>query len=136
MISEIPFIDRRRSRRFDMEQLIGLVLLVGVLSSMFLIVAGCVWRWINTGHLQLEYEIPATNLYQFWIEGVRQAIAGAWRPRLLINLGIALLMATPYFRVLISVFLFAFVQRNLKYTLFTLFVFCILTYSLFFRITL
>jgi hypothetical protein len=33
--------------------------------------------------------------------------------------------------VLVSVFFFAFVEKNLKYTLFTAFVFAVLTYTLF-----
>lgn len=119
-----------------MDATVGLILMVGVLASMALIVSGYVWRWINTGHMAMDYQIPATNLFQFWIEDVRQALMGGWRPRLLVSLGIALLMATPYVRVLVSVFHFAFVQKNLKYTLFTLLVFSILTASLFFNVNL
>jgi uncharacterized membrane protein len=55
------------------------------------------------------------------------------RPRVLINMGIAVLMLTPFVRVLASVFYFALVERNWKYTLFTGFVLCVLTYSLFLR---
>ena len=120
----------------QMDATVGLILMVGVLASMTLIVSGYVWRWINTGHMTMDYQLPATSLFQFWVEDVRQALIGGWRPRLLVNLGIALLMATPYVRVLVSVFHFAFVQRNLKYTLFTLLVFSILTASLFFNVNL
>jgi len=42
-------------------------------------------------------------------------------------------MLTPFVRVLTSVFYFAFVERNWKYTLFTGFVLGLLTYSLFLR---
>jgi uncharacterized membrane protein len=42
-------------------------------------------------------------------------------------------MFTPYLRVAASAVYFALVERNLKYTLFTLFVFAVLTYSLFLR---
>ena len=59
--------------------------------------------------------------------------AGQLQPRLLINLGIALLMLTPYVRVLASTFYFALAERNPKYTLFTGFVLAVLTYSLFLR---
>lgn len=64
---------------------------------------------------------------------IRQVAADAVRPRLLINLGIAALMLTPYVRVLASMLYFAFIERNGKYTLFTGFVFAVLTYSLFLR---
>ncbi|MGZ3606158.1 MAG: DUF1634 domain-containing protein, partial [Thermodesulfobacteriota bacterium] len=55
------------------------------------------------------------------------------RPRVMINMGIAVLMLTPFVRVLASVFYFAFAERNWKYTLFTGFVLGVLTYSLFLR---
>jgi uncharacterized membrane protein len=42
-------------------------------------------------------------------------------------------MFTPYVRVLASLFYFAVVARNWKYTLFTGFVLTVLTYSLFLR---
>ena len=44
-----------------------------------------------------------------------------------ISLGIAALLLTPYLRVLVSSGYFAFVERDLKYTLFTTFVFAVLT---------
>jgi len=115
-----------------MEKILGAILLSGVLASVSLIAAGYLWRWLRTGQLQLEYALPGSNLYQFWVNDMRQAVQGTFRPRLLINLGIALLMATPYARVFFSFVHFAFVQKNLKYSFFTLFVFGGLTYSLFF----
>jgi uncharacterized membrane protein len=48
-------------------------------------------------------------------------------------MGIGVLMLTPFVRVLASVFYFAFVEHNWKYTLFTAFVLSVLTYSLFLR---
>jgi uncharacterized membrane protein len=50
-----------------------------------------------------------------------------------ISLGVATLLLTPYLRVLASIGYFAFVERDLKYTLFTTFVFAVLTYSLLLR---
>jgi uncharacterized membrane protein len=117
--------------RFDMEVLVGYILLGGVLLSMALLVAGLVWRWLATGHVSFEYSIAGMNLFEFMVSDIRQAAAHAVRPRLLVNLGIAALMLTPYVRVLASMLYFAFVERNGKYTLFTGFVFTVLTYSLF-----
>ncbi|HKZ83303.1 MAG TPA: DUF1634 domain-containing protein [Anaerolineae bacterium] len=119
--------------RFDMEALVAYILLGGVLLSVALIVAGLVWHWITAGHLQLEYSIVGMNLFQFVLADIRQLAAGALRPRLLINMGMAALMLTPYLRVLASMLYFALVERNRKYTLFTGFVFSVLTYSLFLR---
>ena len=55
------------------------------------------------------------------------------RPRLLVSLGIITLLLTPYVRVLASFVLFAFVERNAKYAVFTGFVLAVLSYSLFLR---
>jgi uncharacterized membrane protein len=60
-------------------------------------------------------------------------ISGDIRSRLFINSGIVVLLLTPYVRVLASMLYFAAVEHNLKYTLFTGFVFSVLTYSLFLR---
>jgi uncharacterized membrane protein len=117
--------------RFDMEIIVGYILLGGVLVSMTLVTAGLIWHWIATGELGLDYSIGGMNLFEFVLADVRQVAADAVRPRLLVNLGIAALMLTPYARVLASMLYFAFVERNGKYTLFTGFVFSVLTYSLF-----
>jgi uncharacterized membrane protein len=119
--------------RFDMEVLVGYILLGGVLVSMALVVTGLAWGWAVTGRLGLDYSITGMNFFEFVLTDIRQAAAHATRPRLLVNLGIAALMLTPYIRVLASMLYFAFVERNVKYTLFTGFVFSVLTYSLFLR---
>ncbi len=118
---------------FDMEVLVGYILLVGVLLSMVLITIGVAWRWLATGQLGLEYSISGMNLFEFVLADIQQMFSGAFRPRLFVNLGIATLMLTPFVRVLASMLYFAFVARNRKYTLFTAFVFSVLTYSLFLR---
>ena len=117
--------------RFDMEVVVGYILLGGVLVSMVLVTSGLIWHRIATGHLGFDYSITGMNLFEFVLTDVRQVAADAVRPRLLVNLGIAALMLTPYVRVLASMLYFAFVERNGKYTLFTGFVFSVLTYSLF-----
>jgi uncharacterized membrane protein len=122
-----------KTARFDMEILLSYILLGGVLLSMTLVVAGLAWRWIATGRLGLDYSISGMNLFEFVLTDIRQMATHAVRPRLLVNLGIAALMLTPYARVLASTLYFAFVERNGKYTLFTGFVFSVLTYSLFLR---
>jgi uncharacterized membrane protein len=120
-------------RRFDMEGLIGYILLIGVLLSLLLIMVGVAWNWISSGQLGLEYSIKGMNLFGFLTRDVGEVIHGMFRPRLFTNLGIAVLMLTPYVRVLASVVYFAFAARNWKYTLFTSFVLAVLTYSLFLR---
>ncbi len=122
-----------KPQKFDMEVLVGYILLGGVLLSVLLITLGVIWHWLTTRQLGLNYTISGMNLFQFVGRELQLAFHGGLRPRLLANLGIAVLMLTPYVRVLASMFYFAFAERNWKYTVFTGFVFAVLTYSLFLR---
>lgn len=117
----------------EMDVLIGYILLGGVLGSAALLVAGLIWRWIATGSLTLDYTISHMNFFEFLVADVRGLFGGTMRPRLLVSLGIAVLMLTPYVRVAASVVFFLLAERNWKYTLFTAFVLAVLTYSLFLR---
>ena len=119
--------------RFDMESLVGYILLTGVLLSVALLAVGFVWRWLRVGNLRFEHSIVGMNFFEFISSTLRQMASRAFRPRLFLNMGIAVLMLTPFVRVLASVFYFAFVEHNWKYTLFTAFVLTVLTYSLFLR---
>jgi uncharacterized membrane protein len=118
---------------FDMESLVGYVLLTGVLLSVALLTVSFVWRWVRVGNLRFEYSIVGMNFFEFISSTLRQTASRAFRPRLFLNMGIAVLMLTPFVRVLASVFYFALVEHNWKYTLFTGFVLSVLTYSLFLR---
>ena len=120
-------------RHFDMEILIGYILLVGVLLSVALLAIGFIWRWERSGNLRFRYTLVGMNFFEFVLTSLNQMASRDLRPRVMVNVGIAVLMLTPFVRVLASVFYFAFVQRNWKYTLFTGFVLGILTYSLFLR---
>ncbi len=129
----VPVVPVTKPVTFDMDVLVGYILLVGVLLSVTLIVAGVAWRWLATGQLGFEYSISGTNLVEFVLNDLGQVLDGALRPRLFINLGIGVLMLTPYVRVLASMLYFALAEHNIKYTVFTAFVFSVLTYSLFLR---
>lgn len=120
-------------RQLEMDVLVGYILLGGVLLSMALIVIGLLWKYIQTGGVRLEYELAGMNLFQFVVSEIHLAALGQIRPRLLINMGIVVLMLTPFFRVLASVVYFLVVLKNWKYTVFTLFVLLVLTGSLFLR---
>jgi len=122
-----------RRKSFDMEQLVGVILAAGVLGSAGLLTAGLAWRGVQTGRPAIESTLMATNLFQFWENNFRHLLHGEIRASLLVNLGIALLMLTPYMRVLASTLYFAMAERNVKYTVITGFVLSILTYSLFLR---
>lgn len=118
---------------FDMETLIGSLLLIGVLTSLTLLVTGTVWHWFAYGNLRFHYPIKGTNLFEFLTGSLQQIGEETFRPRLLINLGLSVLLLTPYLRVLASMLYFLIAERNGKYTLFTLVVFAVLTYTLFLR---
>ncbi len=116
-----------------MESLVGTILLTGVLLSVALLAISFVWRWMRVGNLRFEHSIVGMNFFEFLSSTLGQMTSRAFRPRLFLNLGIGVLMLTPFARVLASVFYFAFAEHNWKYTLFTAFVLSVLTYSLFLR---
>ena len=122
-----------KDRSATMDVMVGCVLLGGVVVSVVLLVAGLAWHWIKTGQLGAEFEIANMNLFQFLVAEIHGVAAGAIRPRLLIGLGIAALLLTPYLRVAASLTFFVFVEHNWKYSAFTGFVLAVLTYSLFLR---
>jgi uncharacterized membrane protein len=119
-----------RHPRVDAEAVVGCTLMVGVALSLTLVAAGLGWHWIRYGSLQLDYELPATDVAAFLRADIVQATAAPARPRLLVNWGIAILLLTPYVRVLASMVYFAVVARDRKYALFTAFVLGTLTWSL------
>ena len=123
----------RTSAGRDMDGLVAYILIVGVLSSLALLAAGIVWAWSSTGTPHLDYELAGMTVFQLIAADIRQLAAGAWRPRVLVDLGLGVLLLTPYTRVLASIVYFAFVERNGKYVAFTGFVLATLTYSLFLR---
>ncbi len=88
---------------------------------------------MKAGYFKLEYSIVGMSLFEFTLLTLRWMVSDAILRRFIINMGIAVLMLNFFVRVLASVFYFAFVEHNWKYTLFTAFVLSALTYSLFLR---
>ena len=123
----------KRNDPLDMESLVGYILLTGVLLSVALLSVGFAWRWVRVGSLRFEHSIVGMNFFEFISSTLQKMASRAFRPRLFLNMGIGVLMLTPFVRVLASVVYFAFVEHNWKYTLFTIFVLSVLTYSLFLR---
>jgi uncharacterized membrane protein len=118
------------TERERMDVVVGSILLAGVLVSLTLVAAGVAWHWMREGNPRFDYTLAGTTVFQFLVADVRALADGELRPRLLLNLGIAVLVLTPYLRVLASVVYFAVVEHDLKYTLFTGFVLATLTYTL------
>lgn len=116
-------------RHLAIEALIGWTLLVGVLLSVAFVTAGLAWHWTLHGDVTLDYTITSTTVREFLASALTEAIVQP-RPRALVNLGLGLLLLTPYVRVLASLVYFAAVERDWKYTVFTAFVFTTLTYAM------
>ena len=121
---------RRQVERETMDAVVGYILLAGVLTSLALVATGIAWHWVREGNPRFDYTLGEMTVFQFLADDVHALAAGELRPRLLLNLGIAVLLFTPYLRVLASVVYFAVVERNAKYMVFTAFVLGTLTYSL------
>jgi uncharacterized membrane protein len=117
------------SHRF--EQLIGCVLLGGVLLTSVFLAAGFLWQQ-KRGVIE-EPVFLQTTFAALWAGSLAMVRHRALGPSTLTKLGLGLLLATPYTRVILSVFYFAVAERNWKYTFITLFVLTFLTYHLFFR---
>jgi uncharacterized membrane protein len=130
-VAHTNVVDEKTATHASIEAAVGYILLGGVLLSVALIASGLAWHWVTTGQLQFEYPVDGMDLAQFIINDLQLLVVGPIRPRYLINLGIAVLVLTPYVRILISVLYFAFVERDWKYVFFTTVVFGVLTYSLF-----
>jgi len=121
---------RKQRLEFDMDLLVGYILLIGVLLSLALVLAALIWKWILTRTVDFDYQLSGMNFIQLLTSELRLAATGALRPRLLLTLGILMLMLTPFLRVLVSMAYFLVGLRNWKYTLFTAFVLVTLIYSL------
>ena len=117
----------------NMEVLVGYILLAGVIVSVGLILIGTLWNWVEVGSLSSTFTIAGENYFTFLMSDLAQLFSGELNSHLLISLGIASLMFTPFLRVLASMLYFAFSAHNWKYTAFTLFVFAVLSYSLLLR---
>ncbi len=116
-----------------MDIAVGTLLLAGVLLSLGLIAGGLLWTAARTGRLWLDYPLAGMNLFQFAVATARQAWSGQIGPAWLVSAGLIVLMLTPFLRVVASMLYFLAVLKNAKYTLFTLFVLLVLTWSLFLR---
>ncbi len=121
--------ERRAASGLEVETLVASVLIGGLAASVTLIAVGVLWLRASTGTFQLDYLLPATDVAAFILGDIRRAASPTVGPRRLINLGVGVLMVTPYLRVLASLLYFV-VARSWKYSLFTAFVLAALTYSM------
>jgi uncharacterized membrane protein len=115
-----------------MDQMLGNLLRVGVLTAALVVTVGGIAYLIRHGE-----ELIDERIFQFHGEPgslkspvgtVKEAVA--LHSRGVIQLGLLLLIATPVARVILSVFAFAR-QRDFTYVVITLIVLAVLLYSLF-----
>jgi len=122
----------RNSGESKFELAISRLLAVGVVTSLFLIAAGILLFYFEFGDLAVSEKkvmfLRDKNFFYFLYDLLR---GGSSQARALgtMSLGIAVLILTPYARVLLSVFYF-FWDRDFKFSFITLWVLVILTLSL------
>jgi len=115
-----------------LEVAISYLLIVGVVASLLLEVAGMILYYHSYGNLAILSDgtvmIHGRNFFSFiydLLSGGNRTGAAIW----LMTAGIALLILTPFVRVVVSVFYFGW-GKNFKYVVITLFVFVVLVLSL------
>jgi uncharacterized membrane protein len=117
------------------ELAISYLLAVGVVASLFFLGLGMILFYLDFGHWAISEKkalfLREKDFFHFlWdlLKGQPLQEKATW----VMTLGIALLILTPYLRVLLSVFYFI-AKRDRKYAVITLFVFLLLTASLLFH---
>ena len=114
-----------------LEGVISYVLIIGVVTSLLLEIAGLILFYRAYGSLAISHDsrmfLRGENFFIFLARLFSGSSAG-WPIRLM-TLGIAVLILTPYVRAIFSVIYFA-VKENGKYLVITLAVLTILTISL------
>lgn len=123
---------REQAGESKFELAISYLLVIGVITSLLLVGIGIILFFYDFGHLAISEKkamfIRDQNFFYFLSDLLRGGATQEGGLRLM-TLGIALLILTPYARVILSV-LYFIGRKDLKYTLITLFVFMLLTVSL------
>jgi uncharacterized membrane protein len=114
------------------ERIIGYTLISGVVISLVLEAFGIFFYYHSQGDLRVMGDktmfIHGRNFFYFLIELIQGGYTHG-KAVFLMTLGIAVLMLTPYVRVILSVIHFSR-EKNAKYVFITLFVLALLTMSL------
>jgi len=114
------------------ESVISYILIIGVVASLVLIVAGLILYYLQ-GNLDIQLEKPEVyiqgNDFFTFLGGLLTGSFQTNKALYFMTLGIAVLILTPFIRVLASVLYFG-VIRDAKYVVITLFVLIVLTISL------
>ena len=114
------------------EKTIGYLLIVGVIISLLLEIAGVVLLYHTYRQIGISQDTAVFIRGHDFFTFVLQQVEGKYAeksPFILMTAGIIVLVLTPYIRVVASVVHFAW-QRNWKYVCITLFVLIVVTLSL------
>ena len=121
-------------REARLEVAISCILIVGVILCVLVEGIGIGGYYFSNRNLDISfqpaYALKGADFFSYIAGMVLSFMQGGWTPIHILGLGLALLMITPYIRVIASVLYFGAV-RNLKYLFITLFVLVVLTASLF-----
>ncbi len=124
---------KKFAREDKLEVAISYILIVGVILSVSVEAIGMGSYYYSNQNLaisfQQAYALEGPDFFSYTARMILRFAQGSWTPIHILGLGLALLMITPYVRVIASVLYFGAV-RNMKYLFITLFVLVALTASL------
>jgi uncharacterized membrane protein len=124
-------VTQRGSGESGLETAVSWLLIVGVVISLVLEIAGIAVYYHAYGELRVSTDpsafIQGKNFFTFIYDQFRHGQGGA--AARLMTAGIIILMLTPYVRVIVSTIYFAR-ERNIKYVVITGFVVIVLTAAL------
>lgn len=112
---------------FDMEDLTSTLLRNGTVVSMGLIAASLLMQALGPWPGDLGPNLKARSVPVLIVSDIHQLGTPGAGPRVLLHLGVAALLLTPYVRVLASLLYFAVVERSRRHALLTGLVLTILT---------
>jgi uncharacterized membrane protein len=119
-----------QDKDYEIEQILGNILLVGVILSALFVLSGGILYLFQHGRATPQYSVFSTGQNSLMELSKVLHGAAALQSLAVIQLGILTLIATPVLRVVFSVVAFLY-EKDYLYVIFTLIVLGILLYSLF-----
>ena len=121
----------KRLATLDAESLLSSVLAGGTWLCLGLIMASLLLQWSGVGQEDVDGCIHAHSLPSLIIADFRHLASPDTWPRLFLDLAIAVLMLTPYVRVLVSFVYSVWADRNRTHIIFMAFVLVVLAAIMF-----
>lgn len=115
----------------EMEKVMGLLLLIGTLTSLAIVIVGGGWYLAQFGSDDMQFELLQTDNNTHTIHDIWR-MAFTFTPLGIIQLGLLLLVATQTFRVGLLCFYYARV-KDYTFTLISTFILLVLVYCTFWR---